>query len=267
MSFGRIKLFGKKKEEKEVVPTSTTSETIWREVNLFIPETIALAGAFIFVVIMLFVLRIMSMNSLELIRSKLSEEAYNEVAGVLMNMNTLFVVVGVIPLLVFGAFWVLRFINFTPRKGKYLTARVMDTGAIRLSVDRIKDGAIKFSQGMMGDTMKINNPKKHLLENTGKPFLFLFEHDDCNADLNIMAGNISGKAKFVNTINENSLALGRRIERYMQEKSDNLFSNPMFWIMLAIAGLVVLSLFFSLKNPETTAELLGKSAPALIGGF
>jgi len=262
-----VKNFFSKKEEKDLVKTSVSSETIWREINLFIPETIALACVGMFIGIMIFVLRFISQNSLELIKSELTVSGYESVAGLIMNLNTMFLIVGIIPFLVFAAFWLVRFLNFMPRKGKYLTARVMKTGAIRLSIDKIIKDKILFKKEMLGQEVIIDNPKKHFVDNTGKPFIVLFEGNDNNTDLNVLAGKISGKANYVNTINANAIALGRRIEKYFQEESENLFSNPMFWILLAIAGLVILSLFFSLKAPETTAELLGKSMPGLIGGF
>jgi len=90
----------------------------------------------------------------------------------------------------------------------------------------------------------------------------LFEGDDCNADLNIMAGNVSNKARDTNTINENAIALGRRIERYIQEKKDGLLT-PMNILLILILGAIGLVLFLVLKNPETTAQLMGTVAPAL----
>jgi len=251
-------LFGKtaSKKEKDFPPSSTSSETIWREINLFWPEAICITGAVIAGVILMFVIRYMSLTSLELIRDMLSEQAYLEVAGLLQNINTMFIGVGAIPILVLIGFFAYRMFVFTPRKNKYMVARIKREGAIRFSVDAIKDMEMPFARGMLDDKMKITNPRKHWIENTGKPIIVLFEGDDSNADLNVMAGNVSSKARDINTINENAIALGRRIERYIQEKKEG-WMTPMNILLILILGAVGLVLFLVLKNPETTAQLMG----------
>jgi len=167
------------------VVESTTSETIWREVNLFWPEAIALAGVIVSSIILMFVIRYMSLTGLELIRDMLNEQAYLEVAGLINNMNTLFIGVAAIPLLVMIGFFAYRFFVFTPRKNKHLVARIKRTGAIRLSVDKIVNHELPFDAGEIANKMTINNPRKHWVENTGKPIVMLIEGDDCNADINV----------------------------------------------------------------------------------
>jgi len=255
-------LFRKKNVDVEpVVPTSVTSETIFREVNLFWPETIAIVGAIVAGAILMFVVRFMSASGLELIREMLTEQAYTEVAGLIQNINTLFLGVAAIPFLVIIAFYAYRLFVFTPIKGKFLVARIKRTGAISISVDKIKDMKLKFERGLMGDEMKVVNPRKHWVENTGKPLIVLFEGDDSNADLNLMAGDVSQKAKDTNTINDSMFDLGVRWERKMQEKAKG-FLTPTNILLIIIAGMVGLALFFLLKNPETTAALLGQGTQA-----
>ena len=246
-------LFNKNKEDVE---SSTTSETLWREVNLFWPETIALVAAVVAGAILMFVVRFISATGLELIKGMLTDQAYNEVAGLLMMVNTLFLGVAAIPFLVLIGFYAYRLFVFTPRGSKYMVARVERTGAIRLSVDKIKNNALKFSRGIMGEEMKVVNPKKHWLSNLGKPFIFLFEGDDSNADLNLMAGNVSDKATYTNTVNDSMFDLGVRWERKMREKAGQ-FLTPTNILLIIILGVVALVAFLVLKNPETTAGLLG----------
>lgn len=247
--------FNKNKQEKQEQLTSTTSETIWREVNLFWPETIAITGTLIASLILIFVLRFISANSLEMIKETLSEQAYNEVAGLLMNMNSLFLLVGAVPLLVLIGFYVYRLVVFTPRGNKHMVARFERTGAVRISVDKIKDDKLKFFKGIMGEEMKITNPRKHWLSNLGKPFIVLFEGDDSNADLNLMAGKVSDKSKDTNSINDSMFNFGIRWERKMREKTNGLLT-PMNILLILVLGAVGLTLFLVLKNPETTAQLM-----------
>ena len=235
---------------------STESETIWREVNLFWPETIAIVGSAVAGIILIFVIRYMSLTSLEMIKDMLTDQAYLEVAGLINNMNTIFVGVAAIPFLVMIGFYAYRFFVFTPRKNKYLVARVKRTGAVRLSIDKIVANELPFDNSGIANKMTINNPRKHWLENLGKPFVVLFEGDDCNADLNAMAGNVSSKAKEINTINENAIAFGRRIEKYIQEEKDNLFKNPMFYMMLAMLAILIIVGFLVLKQPEQIQSIL-----------
>ena len=256
----------KKKEQKPDVPTSVTSDTLWREINLFWPETIAIVGAAIAGIILMFVVRYMSATGLELIREMLTDQAYLEVAGLISNINTLFLGVAAVPFLVLIGFYAYRLFVFTPRGGKYLVARVKRTGAIKLSIEKIKDMKIKFERGLLADEMTISNPRKHWIETTGKPMLYLFEGDDCNADLNVMAGNVSSKAKDVNTVNDMAFQDGRRFERMNMENKGNFLTPTNIILILILAG-VGLALFFLLKNPETTAQLLQGPVAFTLGGM
>jgi len=74
--------------------------------------------------------------------------------------------------------------------------------------------------------------------------------------LMFLAGDVSSKAKEINTINENAISYGRRIEKYIQEKGDNLFSNPMFYMMLAMLAILVIVGFLVLKQPEQIQAIM-----------
>jgi hypothetical protein len=259
----RIKTNKKRKDKKNDNPINVDSETTWREINLFWPETIALVAALVAGIILTFVVRYMSITGLELIKEMLTEQAYIEVAGLIGNLNTLFLGIVAIPFLVAFGFYAYRFFVFTPRGNKYPVLRIKRTGAIKFTVDKIKDMEIDFEKGMLSDKMRINNPRKHWFENNGKPCIILFEGDDCNADLNVLAGNVSSKSRDTNTINENAISLGRRIEKYIQEKGDG-FMTPTNILLLLILGLLAVTAFLVLKNPETVAQVLGQ-APVAMG--
>jgi len=245
----------KKKGKKKRVEYSTTSETLWREINMFWLETIAIVGAGIAGIILMFVVRFMSATGLEMIREMLTDQAYIEVAGLIQNVNTLFMGIAAIPFLVLIGFYAYRMFVFTPRKDRQLVARVKSTGAIRFSVENIGKQEIQFGKGV-SNNMTITNPKKHWVENTGKPIVVLFEGDDSNADLNVLAGRVSGKSKEINTVNDNAVSWGRRLEKYLQEEGKNFLTTTNI-LLIVILGVIGVVAFLVLKNPETTAGLLG----------
>jgi hypothetical protein len=257
--------FNKNKDKKEFPIGSVDSETTWREINLFWPETIAIVGAVVAGAILMFIVRFMSATGIELIKDMLTEQAYLEVSAMLNNTNTLFLGVAAIPFLVLIGFYAYRFFVFTPRGNRYPFLRIKRSGAIKFTIDSIKNHEVQFDKGPMGDKMKVVNPRKHWFENNGKPCIVLIEGDDSNADLNVLAGNVSAKAKDTTTINDMAFQDGRRFER-MNAEAKGAFLTPTNILLILILAGVGLALFFLLKNPETTAQLMGAPV-AMLGGF
>jgi len=236
--------FNKNKDKKEFPIGSVDSETTWREINLFWPETIAIVGAVVAGAILMFIVRFMSATGIELIKDMLTEQAYLEVSAMLNNMNTLFLGVTAIPFLVLIGFYAYRFFVFTPRGNRYPFLRIKRSGAIKFTIDSIKNHEVQFDKGPMG----------------------VIEGDDSNADLNVLAGNVSAKAKDTTTINDMAFQDGRRFER-MNAEAKGAFLTPTNILLILILAGVGLALFFLLKNPETTAQLMSGPAVAMIGGF
>jgi len=254
--------FGRKKEivKKPVVVSSVESETIWREVNLFWPETIAITIAVLISIGSVFFTRVLSSSGLEAIKPMLSEQGYVETAGLIMNMNSLFILAAAVPLLILGGFYAYRLMVFTPRGNKHMVARFKRTGGLRISVDTIKNNELPFdSSSPLSEKMTINNPRKHWLENLGKPFIVLFEGDDCNADLNQLVGNVSSKSKDTTTINDMSFQDGRRFERMNMEEKTGLLTATNVLLILILAGIAI-TIMLMVNNPAQTAELL-KNVP------
>ena len=96
---------GKTREEKEFPRSSVESETLWREVNLFLPEAIAIAVTAVAGATLMFLIRFMSITGLELVREMLTDQAYSEVAALVSNMNTMFLGVAALPFLVLIGFF------------------------------------------------------------------------------------------------------------------------------------------------------------------
>jgi hypothetical protein len=255
----------KKAKKKEYSPNVVDSENTWREINLFIPEAISIAVALVAGIILMFVVRFISATGIELIREMLTDQAYLEVSALLNTVNTLFLGVAALPFLILVGFFLYRLFVFMPRRNRYPVLRIKRTGAIKFTVDSIKDHEMSFEKGFMGDKMKVVNPRKHWFENTGKPCIVLIEGDDSNADLNVLAGNVSAKAKDTTTINDMAFQDGRRFERMNMENAGKLLT-PMNIILILILGAVGLVLFLVLKNPETTAQIIGQ-APVAMGMF
>ena len=242
---GFLDRFFKKKQASEK-PTSIESEELWREINLFWPETIAITAVVVATIAVAWFARFISINALENIAPMLSEQAYGEVAVMISNINTLTLAIGAIPILVLLGFFLYRLFMFQPFGDKFLVARFKTTGGVRLSVDLLKNNKLKFRPGdPLSEDVTIRNPKKHWLDPNGKPFIVLIEGDDSNADVTQLAGEISQKSKDTNTLNDMMFDFGVRWERKMREKANEFLTptNILLGILvLATAGLVVITL-------------------------
>lgn len=252
---GVLDNFFKKKQAKEM-PTSVESQELWREINLFWPETIAITATIVATIAIAWFSRFISINSIETIRPMLSEQAYGEVGIIIANMNTLTMAIGAVPLLVLLGFFLYRLFVFQPFGDKFLVARFKTTGGVRLSVDLLKNMKLKFRPNdPLTEEVTIKNPKKHWLDPNGKPFIVLIEGDDSNADITALAGEVSQKSKDTNTINDMQFDFGIRWERKMREKANELFTPMNIILGLILIALVFLG-FLIMNQPEAIVGAL-----------
>ena len=91
---------------------STSSKYLFREIELFIPETIGLL--------------------LSLLAS-----VFLVVFGSLLAMPELLMIAAAPPLVVMILLWMARFLLFMPNKNRFVTVRVLGTNQLRFSVDDI----------------------------------------------------------------------------------------------------------------------------------
>ncbi len=195
------------------------------------------------------------LGGVEAIRDQMSPTAYGEVASLLGNINSIALLGVLVPVIILMGFFLYRFFVFQPKKNRFLTLRFRKTGGVRLSIDTLKPEMPFDARDPMTDKLKVNNPKKHFDESSGKPLLFLFEGDDSNADLCQYAKGVDEKGRDTNTINDMAFALGRRYERQMQEDKGG-FLTPVNILLILILGAIAFVAFIVLKNPETTAALI-----------
>jgi len=247
--------FFKRKQAKEI-PTSVESQELWREINLFWPETIAITATVVATIAIAWFSRFISINSLETIKPALTDQAYAEVGIMLTNINTLTMAIGAVPLLVLLGFFLYRLFVFQPFGDKFLVARFKTTGGVRLSVDLLKNMKLKFRPNdPLTEEVTIKNPKKHWLDPNGKPFIVLVEGDDSNADITSLAGDISQKSKDTNTINDMEFDFGVRWERKMREKANALLTPMNIILGLILIALVFLG-FLVMNQPEVIVGAL-----------
>jgi hypothetical protein len=247
--------FFKQKQAKEL-PTSIESQELWREINLFWPETIAITATVVATIAIGWFSRFLSINSLETIKPMLSEQAYTEIGIMIANMNTLVIAIGAVPLLVLIGFFLYRLFVFQPFGDKFLVARFKTTGGVRLSVDLLKNMKLKFRPNdPLTEEVTIKNPKKHWLDPNGKPFIVLIEGDDSNADITKLAGEVSQKSKDTNTINDMMFDFGVRWERKMREKANELLTPMNIILGLILIALVFLG-FLIMNQPEAIVGAL-----------
>jgi hypothetical protein len=247
--------FFKQKQAKEK-PTSIESQELWREINLFWPETIAITATIVATIAIAWFSRFLSINSLETIRPMLTEQAYIEIGIMVANMNTLVIAIGAVPLLVLLGFFLYRLFVFQPFGDKFLVARFKTTGGVRLSVDLLKNMKLKFRPNdPLTEEITIKNPKKHWLDPNGKPFIVLVEGDDSNADITALAGEVSQKSKDTNTINDMMFDFGVRWERKMREKANALLTPMNIILGLILIALVFLG-FLIMNQPEAIVGAL-----------
>lgn len=252
---GVLDNFFKKKQAKEI-PTSVESQELWREINLFWPETIAITATIVATIAIAWFSRFISINSIETIRPMLTEKAYGEVGIIISNMNTLTMAIGAVPLLVLLGFFLYRLFVFQPFGDKFLVARFKTTGGVRLSVDLLKNMKLKFRPNdPLTEEVTIKNPKKHWLDPNGKPFIVLIEGDDSNADVTALAGEVSQKSKDTNTINDMQFDFGIRWERKMREKANELLTPMNIILGLILIALVFLG-FLIMNQPEAIVGAL-----------
>jgi len=137
---------------------STSSKWIFREINLFIPEAIAIVITGMAMVFLL-------------------------VLGIITNTQMLLVIAPFPPLIVLVMFFVYRKVVFMPGKHRHLTQRILPSGALRFSVDDAKKGEIPFDNNPMAPKIRITNPKKNTDFNTGQPVITLKAGVGENIDL------------------------------------------------------------------------------------
>jgi len=248
-------LFGRKNKVEKFKSVGT--ENPFREVNMFIPELIAIVLGLAGTIFTIFMVRFTAIGQLETTKDALGE-AYPLMANLIQTTNQLTLLVGAIPLLILVGFFLYRFMVFQPRKNKFVVRRIFKTGAIRTSVDTLPSNKkIPFGKGFDSDTVWIGNPRKHWDYATGKPIIEIFEGDSTNANLNDYAQGINQKAKDSNTINDMAVSFGQRLERYLQEKKNNFLSNPIAWFLIVIIIVMALIAFVVLRQTNMLESMVG----------
>lgn len=217
---------------------STTSKYLFREINLFVPETIGLAFCFLIV--------------------------FGLAMFGLLFSQPMFLFYGCfVPLLGWGLLWLARFLLFMPNKHRHVVHRILGTGAIRSSVDDIRKGEVPFDKNPLSEKVKILNPKKHIDFNTGKPVLFFVEGAGENVSLSeAIKGATSQQAKELNSVIDSVWGLAEAYTRYNLKKAEQN-KELLLFIMIAISILVSLVIaYFTMNGNSMLEQILKFVTPA-----
>jgi len=150
--------FNEEAKEKKGKIYSTGSQYLFREISLFIPETIGLAVGVLGAMMLGFI-------------------------GMVLNNSLLMMGAIAIPVVVMVVFYMVRMMLFMPNKNRHLTQRILPSGAIRYSVDDATKGEIPFDRSPMSPKIRITNPRRNINFATGQPVITLKCGHGENVDL------------------------------------------------------------------------------------
>ena len=222
---------------KQVKLVSTTSKYLFREINLFIPETIGLGIAAMMCI-------------------------FGIAFGILLKSDILLIVGAIIPLAVFGLFYMLRLILFMPNKNRFTTLRLLGSNAIRFSVDTVKNREIVFDKNHQNEKIRLINLTKHTDYASGKPVLALREGAGENIDLNEGA-KVSMQATDFSNILSSTWGTAEDYIRYNILKKEDKKSTLLIIILLAVGVAVCVVIWMMMQNGASLDSLVkSMSVPA-----
>ena len=163
-----------RKPDKKVM-YSTGSKYIFREINLFIPEAIAIVIGGMATVFLL-------------------------VLGILFNTQMLLILAPFPPLVILILFFIYRKAVFIPGKNRHFTKRILPSGQIRYSIDDIGKGEIPFDNSPLSPKIRITNPKKNVNFTTGLPDITLKAGESENSDLRVSQNTSQQSLDFDNYV-------------------------------------------------------------------
>lgn len=227
--------FEPEKSEKELKKEkmySTSSKFIFREINLFVPETIGLGVAAMGCIFCLAI-------------------------GYLLDMQILLLAAGALPLAVMVIFYLVRLKLFMPGKHRHLTIRGIGSNAIRISVDDYKTREVPFDKKPLAEKIKITNLMKNIDFLTGKPIIALKEGTGENITL-FKDEPISQEAADFNNLALSIANTQHAWDVYNLEKKG--LSNKDILLFLMIAGSIAASLITLYMINQNTGAMqeLGK---------
>lgn len=170
LSFGDLvyAFFHKKK-------LSLTGDWIYRDIKLFIPETI-MYGVVAFLGVMIFAMvELFNYFWLADLQSKASESAFIEVSAHIGFLSQMHMVAFGLFVLVVGLIFLFKTFVLMPNKNRVPVLRAFRGGILRPSVDTFKDNCMKFWGKPVGDKVNVDDPRLHVDWNTGLPYLVLIE--------------------------------------------------------------------------------------------
>ena len=223
----------KDKEEKKG-NISLESDMVFKELYFFVPELVIIMMA-----------------------SFAAIAVYMIIEVGIVDIEGLGILPVLIPIIAMAGLFGFKFMIYQPGGSKQFVMRIWRNGQIRFSVEKITSGEIAFDTAPDTDKIKVTNPRRHWDNMTGKPVVVIRQGDGENISLNDNQ-NVSEEGKDLSNVVSSIYGTAARITEYNLMKGDSFFANPTNILLIVILGVVGVTAFLVLQQPDQIASLFGR---------
>lgn len=234
-------------------PMSITGDWIYRDVKVFIPETVSY-GLAVFMGITIFaIMSLLDYFWLAEFQKKASEEAYVEVATHIGQLTQAHALAWGLLIVVVVLFFLFKTFILMPNKHKVPVLRAFRGGLLRPSVDTFKHNEMKFWGNPVGDKINVQEPREHVDWNTGLPYLILVEGKGTNKSI-IRDERTDLTSIEWDSVISSAVSTQASIDEWKFAKKQEGFGiNPMLFVIGAVILLLLIGGFI-LMNPQKAPE-------------
>jgi heme/copper-type cytochrome/quinol oxidase subunit 2 len=252
LSFGDLvySFFARKK-------LSLTGDWIYRDIKLFIPETITYGIAAFLGILIFGAVYVLNFFWLSDFQTKASQQTYDEVAKQFSMMTQFHVIAFVVILLAVATFFLFKVFFLMPNKNRIPVLRAFRGGGLRPSVDSFKNNEMKFWGAPVGDKINIQDPRLHVDWNTGLPFLVLVEGRGTNKSIVVDEKNDLTSVQWDSVLSSAVSTQASIDEWKFAKKQAGLGISPMM-IVIGIAIILVLVGAYMFMQPKAEAAAPAK---------
>jgi hypothetical protein len=230
---------------------SLSGDVLFKDVQLFIPELIINIALFVFGVLGIVLLRLLSAAQISGLKELVSGQAFEQINSIVGFQQTIFMVAIAIPILISLLLFGFKWFFFYPRGNKAIVIRAWKTGLGRFSIEELKDGGIKFDNKPDSDVIPVPNPRKSWDFYTNRPIILLEEGQPSNTSLHRESAT-SEKINDEGNVKASVWNAAMRYARYQLRRDDNFWSNPTNILLLVIIiGVIGLAAYMLVVQPDS----------------
>lgn len=258
VDFGIVEALQKKDKDKIV---SMSGDVLFKDINTFIPELILNIGLFVFGVLGIVLMRLLSQGWLnDSIRPQVSPASFDLIVGHVMFIQTALIIGIAIPILISCLLFVFKWYFFYPRGKKQIVARAWKANIVRFGVEEIKDNYLKFDSKKEGaDELHINYGAAAIDYNTGRKVVLVQEGLSENTPWHTNIAT-NEKVKDRGNVNASMFSAALKFADMQNKKAQGFFANPQNWVLLIILALVIVAVFFMVTKGSPTTALTDMAA-------